>query len=384
MNLTGALNLIVAFSTVVAEEGRHEDFLEVGNISHEQPSRSVLLTAHAVRLDLLDHLLWLIRGGRTAIVGYVVADRPEEGIVTLCVGHGLVMGVWVERCEVDDWYSDACSSSMLHEGNGRTAALPTALFTCPPLVFSLMHVYYSPQASTRSVERLPRNFLISRAQPATHRNGSHHDSHTHRVTCSVGANPTPHASRGGKITHPPGRRSLPTPPSMASSIAGPSSLPSLSSTSFREFANALAESKDLTLADRLAADPESGHFGTAVRFAQVCSERAARAEGAEVNALEGADSTSRARLDEEYGEEDRLQWILEARTWELIHYLCADRYLHHPKDAEAGDGEDEDEEHGTNFYKTPLAAIQDILDRNRGLRELKVRHPWASRVVWSC
>lgn len=162
---------------------------------------------------------------------------------------------------------------------------------------------------------------------------------------------------------------------MASAVAGPSSLSSSSSSSFREFANVLVESKDLTLADRLAADPESGHTGTAVKFAQACLDRAARAEGAQLNALESASQSTPQGLDEDYGEEDRTQWILEARTWELVHHLCADRYIHHPTDEGAAAFDDDEERAaGQKFYQTPLSAIQDILDSNRGLRELKVRH----------
>lgn len=170
---------------------------------------------------------------------------------------------------------------------------------------------------------------------------------------------------------------------MASAIAGPSSLPSgalpSSLSSFRAFADSLAEAKDATLADRLSTDAESGHLGTAIRFARVCSERAARAEGAEVDGLSSSSRRvtqgMRQSLDEDYGEEDRLQWILEARTWELIHHLCADRYLHHPTDDQGStvsfkDEEDEYRQH--NFYQTPVSAIRDILDRNRGLRELRV------------
>ncbi|CAO1613277.1 unnamed protein product [Sympodiomycopsis kandeliae] len=167
---------------------------------------------------------------------------------------------------------------------------------------------------------------------------------------------------------------------MASAVAGPSTLPS-PSTSFRDFADSLAESKDVTLADRLASDEDSGILGLAIRFAQVCSERAAQSQASDTagrssRAFSEIGTSAGNGLEDGFGQEDYAQWILEARTWEIIHNLCADRYLHHPLDEEVHDADDETLQH--NFYQTPLSAIQDILDRNRGLRELKIVRDWLS------
>ncbi|CAO1636969.1 unnamed protein product [Parajaminaea phylloscopi] len=154
-------------------------------------------------------------------------------------------------------------------------------------------------------------------------------------------------------------------------------------SSFLSFATSLADSRHLTLAGRLssgdASDPDSpsapGQLGTAIRFAQVCLEKAAAAEGAELGhePLGGA-------FDED-SDDEGFEWSLEARTWELLHYLCADRYLHNPQ----SDGQLLAAEDGPDFgakdslyYQTPFAAVQDVLLRNRGLRELKIVRDWLS------
>lgn len=162
-------------------------------------------------------------------------------------------------------------------------------------------------------------------------------------------------------------------------------------SSFLSFATVLADVRHLSLAERLssgdAAGPEdsseSSQLGTAMRFAQTCLERAAAAEGAEVGfAMSTKLAADATDFDTDDGqEEDRNNWILEARTWELLHYLCADRYLQRDQ-SEVRPDSSRDEEGpfvpGSQnladlYYQTPFAAVQDILLSNRELRELKVR-----------
>lgn len=147
-------------------------------------------------------------------------------------------------------------------------------------------------------------------------------------------------------------------------VAGPSSQPETSSTSsFRDFAASLADARELTLADRLASassDDPTPIVGTALRFAQVCSQHAATAQGEDTD-FRDADG-------------GRISWILEARTWELIHLVCADRYLYHPESSEG----DSTAKLSRTYYQTPLAAIQDILEDSRPLRELKIIREWLS------
>lgn len=98
----------------------------------------------------------------------------------------------------------------------------------------------------------------------------------------------------------------------------------------------------------------------ALSFAQVCLQRATATDGSELE--EPFDAAEGALWDQDRGEEDRKNWILEARTWELIHILCGDRFLR-----------DEDRDIAPRgFYQTPLSAVQDIFERDRELRELKV------------
>lgn len=158
---------------------------------------------------------------------------------------------------------------------------------------------------------------------------------------------------------------------MDGAVAGPSSAPL---SSFHSFASCLADSRHLDAAARLASglDGDDVGSGTALRFAQVCSKRAEDAEAAGLG-----QKVTLGGLDDDETDEDRLNWTLEARTWELLHSLCADRYLYHPAD------EDEDanlaelqQARDALFYQTPFDAVQDILHRNRGLRELKVSRAW--------
>lgn len=66
-----------------------------------------------------------------------------------------------------------------------------------------------------------------------------------------------------------------------------------------------------------------------------------------------------------------MDWILEARTWELVHLLCADRYL--PRAGVDGEVDFEDDfARQPDFYQTPRSAISDLLEKSRDLRELKV------------
>lgn len=162
-------------------------------------------------------------------------------------------------------------------------------------------------------------------------------------------------------------------------------------SSFRSFASSLADSRHLTLSGRLSSgDPtqanDNSQLGTAIRFAHVCLERAAAAESAEVGFSASA-TRGHSHLDfgldgdTESGEDDRANWILEARTWELLHYLSADRYLHHPSakgDAVDGFSEDDTDTSADFYYQTPFAAVQDILHRNRELREVKIVRDWLS------
>lgn len=66
-----------------------------------------------------------------------------------------------------------------------------------------------------------------------------------------------------------------------------------------------------------------------------------------------------------------MDWILEARTWELVHLLCADRYLPRAGGDEEADFQD-DFARQPDFYQTPRSAISDLLEKSRDLRELKV------------
>lgn len=175
-------------------------------------------------------------------------------------------------------------------------------------------------------------------------------------------------------------------------LGPPSSYAAASSSSFRSFALSLADARHLSFAGRLSSDAQddgiqsSGSVPTALRFAQVCLEQAERQQGAEVGeaaimSSQADPSSSASGWDENGapGEESRQRWILEARTWELVHALCADRYLFHPeaedeesrRDVAGSDGPG-GEGSSSSWYQTPFERVQDVLDAKRGLRELKV------------
>jgi nuclear pore complex protein Nup107 len=134
-------------------------------------------------------------------------------------------------------------------------------------------------------------------------------------------------------------------------VAGSSTVPH----SFHQFAQALSACKALPASSLL--DPSEG---LALLFADACLQRA----------VEGGDPLDDLLEEDGNEESDELDWKLEEQTWRIIHLLHAERL-------QRSQSQNEDDAAGSskrtvNRYQTPFSAVQDILEDDASLSELKV------------
>ncbi|UZJ51384.1 hypothetical protein CBS101457_000704 [Exobasidium rhododendri] len=132
--------------------------------------------------------------------------------------------------------------------------------------------------------------------------------------------------------------------------------------SFQQFAQALSACKTLPASSLL--DPSEG---LALLFADACQNRSL------------ADGDPLDDLLEESGNDDNdvLDWKLEEQTWRLIHLLHAERMQRSQSqkhDAAAASTSKK----AINPYQTPFSAVQDILENDESLSELKIIRDWLS------
>lgn len=153
-----------------------------------------------------------------------------------------------------------------------------------------------------------------------------------------------------------------------------------SSSSYSLFAHALSQCRGQATTTLLDTND-----GLALQFADVCSERAeAAADEAGAGAGLGTGSLLR-RIQQhstegiatgflegyEEDDEDALAWRLEEQTWRLVHALHAERIQRSaagntaPSTFASSSSE--------TLYQTPFAAVQDLIESNAALAELKVR-----------
>lgn len=126
--------------------------------------------------------------------------------------------------------------------------------------------------------------------------------------------------------------------------------------SFRQFAQALSACKSLPAQSLLDSSE-----GLALLFANACLARSA----------EGGDPLDELMDDEGNDENDVLDWKLEEQTWRIIHLLHAERWqrLQSQGGQEEASGSNAKAVHS---YQTPFSAVQDILESDASLSELKV------------
>ncbi|CCF49257.1 hypothetical protein NDA11_004835 [Ustilago hordei] len=155
--------------------------------------------------------------------------------------------------------------------------------------------------------------------------------------------------------------------STSTSASGqPSAARSSSESSFSAFARVLQACKDLEPAARVDADN-----GTALLFADVCS-------GLGEEALDDAGYVAR-RQDQSLEDDDRAAWELEQNTWRLVHMLTAERLQR--ADRKARSESDERNKDVIQAYETPLAAIQNIFERDEHLNELRIIREWLQETL---
>lgn len=125
--------------------------------------------------------------------------------------------------------------------------------------------------------------------------------------------------------------------------------------SFQQFAQALSACKSLPPSSLLDQTE-----GLALLFADACHYRAEA----------GTDPLDDLLGDEGNDESDTVDWRLEEQTWRILHLLHAER---HQRLASRGEAVASSSKSSDNPYQTPFSAVQDILDDDASLNELKVR-----------
>lgn len=124
--------------------------------------------------------------------------------------------------------------------------------------------------------------------------------------------------------------------------------------SFHQFAQAITACKSLPTSSLL--DPAEG---LALLFADAC----------QVRAEAGGDPLDELLEEEADDDSDTLDWKLEEQTWRIIHLLHAERQQRiQSQDLNAASTSKE----AINPYQTPFSAVQDILEDDASLAELKV------------
>ncbi|GAC98381.1 hypothetical protein PHSY_005975 [Pseudozyma hubeiensis SY62] len=139
-----------------------------------------------------------------------------------------------------------------------------------------------------------------------------------------------------------------------------------SESSFNAFARVLQACKDLDPAARI--DPDNG---TALLFADICS-------GLGEEALDDAGYIAR-RQDENLEDDDREAWDLEQSTWRLVHMLTSERLQRVERKSQAAS--DEQDKAALSPYETPLAAIQNIFEKDEHLNELRIIREWLQETL---
>lgn len=155
-----------------------------------------------------------------------------------------------------------------------------------------------------------------------------------------------------------------------------------STSSFAAFAQALNQSKAQPVASLLDAQT-----GLAQVFASACSSRAASAlsgmgvgprtigfldrERGTAAGGEGVDGE-----DDDDGD-DGEAWELEEQTWNLIHLLYAERLQRASSDPSSSSAD----RVRKNPYETPFAAVQDLIDGDAPLSELRIIRDWLSSTL---
>ena len=128
--------------------------------------------------------------------------------------------------------------------------------------------------------------------------------------------------------------------------------------SFRQFARALSACKAQPPASLLDQSE-----GLALLFAEACQARAAA----------GGDPLDELIDEQDSDESDTLDWRLEEQTWRLIHLLHAERWQRAESDG-GQNGASGSAMRTGKPYQTPFSAVQDILEGDASLSELKVSH----------
>lgn len=162
----------------------------------------------------------------------------------------------------------------------------------------------------------------------------------------------------------------------------------VSRSSFSQFAEALSQSKGQPISSLL-----DSSNGLALLFAETCEARATSAtEDAGVGGLgtllnrriqqssnNGSDPFNGfLELYEEDDGDDALAWRLEEQTWKLIHQLQAERVQRINEQKDRINGDSLASSSRTDPYRTPFAAVQDILEADAALSELKIVRDWLS------
>lgn len=162
----------------------------------------------------------------------------------------------------------------------------------------------------------------------------------------------------------------------------------VSTSSFSQFADALSQSRDQPVSSLL----DSAN-GLALLFAETCEARATNAfEEAGTGGLgslvnrriqQGTNDGSEPfsgflDLYEEDEGDDALAWRLEEQTWRLIHHLHAERVQRINEQRGGIDGDALASTSKSSPYRTPFAAVQDILEADAALSELKIVRDWLS------
>lgn len=155
---------------------------------------------------------------------------------------------------------------------------------------------------------------------------------------------------------------------------------SASTSSYAQFAHALSQCRgqaSTTLLDT--------NDGLALLFADACHERALLADeeteatGMGSHGLNGtllrqiqADSQDVVGFLEGYEEDenDSVAWRLEEQTWRLIHLLHLERAQNTHSDKEL--------QRPQNVYQTPFTAVQELMENDPALSELKIVRDWLS------
>lgn len=124
--------------------------------------------------------------------------------------------------------------------------------------------------------------------------------------------------------------------------------------SFHQFAQALSACKSLPTSSLL-----DSAEGLALLFADACQ---ARAEA-------GGDPLDELLEVEADDDSDTLDWKLEEQTWRIIHLLHAERQQRIQNQDENNASTSKE---AINPYQSPFSAVQDILEHDASLSELKV------------